>query len=139
MQITFHVIWELEREAPSAPHPHLNPAEFWIHLQVNFNVVISLGGPHLTPSITPPAAALAESWAGSEEAWCSSRFLRPSLRRSWQEVPDRGSRAWRPKRRAARTVPSAPWVGSAVGLESEGLSATHPGPGRALGRGTPAR
>ena len=133
MQITFHVIWELEREAPSAPHPHLNPGEFWIHLQVNFNVIIYLGGPHLPPPITPPAVALAESWAGGGGGRGGRHGVLPVSctllcralgKGSPTELADvLGSQAWRPRRRAARTVPSAPWVGSSVGLESEGLSA----------------
>ena len=90
--------------------------------------IISLGGPHLPPTITPPAVALAESWAGGgggrhDVLPVSCTLLCRALGKgSPTGLADvLGSQAWRPRRRAARTVPSAPWVGSAVGLESEGL------------------
>ena len=98
-------------------------------VQVNVNVIISLGDPHLPPTITPPAVALAESWAGKGRGVGDTVFS-PLPAPTSAELLARGPRlglpmSWRRRRWAERTVPSAPWVGSAVGLESEGLSTGH--------------
>ena len=104
-------------------------------VQVNFNVIISLGGPHLPPTITPPAVALAESWAGRGRGVGDTEFFplpAPTSAELLARGPRRGlSMSWRHRRRAERTAPSAPWAWSQRGCRQgtrQGPEPRHPCP-----------